>query len=427
MSTRSRWTSLLALAFAFGCSDGAGPGGVPASSALDRTSLELFATEIRLLHATVRDERGRTLETPVTWNSANAAVARIDALGRVTGVGEGRTTIEARAGAFTAQLSVTTRPTLNFAAPLRGQLNRDFFYAGYVDVQAGAGLRDYQCGLRTYDGHSGTDIALPSFARMDQGVDVMAAAPGTVSALQDGFPDRNKIWGPGLDRDNFVVLNHRDGFTSYYGHLWRNSMRVSVGQLVQTGTVIAQVGSSGRSTMPHLHIEFAQNGTPIEAHAGTCGASFTHWAAPPDYQDQFRLISSGTTRTEMTLDVAKDPPAQVDTFNTSDPRIWVWVQVQNLRAGSVSRFRLVSPASVETEVGYLIHNEAASISWWWVSITPSQATTAGTWLVRYYNDIDQLVERSFVITQSNVAPRRLPDSTAARSAIGGGAITRLHQ
>ena len=423
----SRRISLLqALLLAAGCADGAGPAGAPAAIELEHTSLELFATEIRLLHATVRDERGRALNSPVLWSSADAGVARVDSLGRVTGVGEGRTTIVARAGGLTAQISVTTRPILNFMAPLRGQLNRDFFYANYVDIQAGSGLRDYQCGLRTYDGHTGTDIALPSFVQMDQGVDVMAAAPGTVASVEDGQPDRNKSWRPELSRDNFVVINHRDGFQSFYRHLRRSSIRVSPGQQVTAGTVLGQVGSSGLSTMPHLHIEFALNGVPMEAHAGTCGASFTHWAAPPAYQDQFRLISSGTTRTEMTLDLAKDPPPQVDTFTTSDARIYVWVQLHNLRAGSVSRFRLISPTNVESEAGFLIHNEAATISWWWIFLTPTQVTSPGTWRVRYYNDLDQVVERSLLVVPASSAGRVVQNLQPANGGIGGGALTRLH-
>lgn len=54
---------------------------------------------------------------------------------------------------------------------------------------------------------------------------------------------------------NLVVIQHDDGSASYYGHLKQNSIKVSVGQRVQAGQEIAQVGSSGYSTGVHLHFE----------------------------------------------------------------------------------------------------------------------------------------------------------------------------
>lgn len=409
-------------------SDGAGPAGVPASIQLDRRTLDLFTTEAGVLRATVRDAKGGVLSSAVSWRSADPAVARVDSLGRVTGVSVGSALIEAQAGEPSAQATVTVKATLGFALPLRGQLNQDFFYTNYVDLQAGTGIRDFQCGLKTYDGHTGTDIVLPSFARMDQGVDVLAAASGTITVAQDGLPDRNKSWTPGGGFANHVVIQHRDGFRSIYGHMKRNSIRVSVGQQVQAGTLLGQVGSSGTSDMPHLHIEFQLNGAPVEMHAGTCGANFTHWAAPPPYQNQFRLIQTGLARSDLTVDLAKDPPAQVDTFSTNDARIYLWVHLHNVRAGSVSRFQLVAPSGAESALGSLTHNEFYSMSWWWFWQTiPGQLVQPGTWRARYFNDNQQLAERAFVLKQSIAANRITAQPGAPFSGVGGGGLQRVQR
>ena len=61
---------------------------------------------------------------------------------------------------------------------------------------------------------------------------------------------------------NLVVIKHRLGFESWYAHL--SSIAVSPGQWVVGGTTLGYVGSTGRSTGPHLHFEVRRFGTPID-------------------------------------------------------------------------------------------------------------------------------------------------------------------
>ena len=93
-------------------------------------------------------------------------------------------------------------------------------------------------------GHSGIDLAAPL------GTPVMAADSGVV--IFSGWND----WGYGI----LVVLDHGNGWTSYYGHL--SATAVSCGQFVSRGEYIGQVGSTGRSTGPHLHFELRWAHTP---------------------------------------------------------------------------------------------------------------------------------------------------------------------
>jgi len=94
--------------------------------------------------------------------------------------------------------------------------------------------------------HNGLDIAAPS------GTPVKPVAPGTVifSGWKSGY-------------GNTVILDHNDGMITVYAHHANNS--VSEGATVDSDTVIAHSGSSGRSTGPHLHFEAWRNGVNISA------------------------------------------------------------------------------------------------------------------------------------------------------------------
>ncbi|MEM8806697.1 MAG: peptidoglycan DD-metalloendopeptidase family protein [Cyanobacteria bacterium P01_G01_bin.38] len=85
--------------------------------------------------------------------------------------------------------------------------------------------------------HRGVDIAAPV------GTPVMAAAPGVVEYAQ---------WNSG-GYGNLVDIRHADGSLTRYAH--NNRLVVRAGQRVQQGQLIAEMGSTGRSTGPHLHFE----------------------------------------------------------------------------------------------------------------------------------------------------------------------------
>jgi len=112
------------------------------------------------------------------------------------------------------------------------------------------GIITSQTGLRAdpFDGklkhHNGLDIAAPS------GTPVKPVAPGTV--IYSG-------WKSGYG--NTVILEHSDGMKTVYAHHSSNS--VTAGEAVDTNTVIAYSGSTGRSTGPHLHFEAWQGDTNI--------------------------------------------------------------------------------------------------------------------------------------------------------------------
>ena len=91
------------------------------------------------------------------------------------------------------------------------------------------------------------DIACPS------GTPIKAAASGTVVRVSPGYSG-----GYG----NLVVIQHPNGMITFYAHMLTGSMKVSVGDRVSQGQVIGNVGSTGRSTGPHLHLEVRNGVNP---------------------------------------------------------------------------------------------------------------------------------------------------------------------
>jgi murein DD-endopeptidase MepM/ murein hydrolase activator NlpD len=95
------------------------------------------------------------------------------------------------------------------------------------------------------DFHAGIDLAAP------RGTAVRAAAAGTVL-----FSGRAGASG------NLVELAHRDGTRTSYAHL--DELQVQAGEQVAAGQVLGAVGSTGRSTGPHLHFAVRRAGVAID-------------------------------------------------------------------------------------------------------------------------------------------------------------------
>jgi Peptidase family M23 len=189
--------------------------------------------------------------------------------------------------------------------PIDCDLGQTCYIQQYVDHDPSETAQDYRCSGLSYDGHKGTDFALPHLAMMKRGVPVLAAAPGVVIGLRDGMADQvysqaNAKEVKGRECGNGVVLRHADGWETQYCHLKRGSLAIAKGDRVAVGTPLGKVGMSGRAAFPHLHLSVRKDGNQIDPFVPngetSCATapSQTLWRDPPPYRAGGLLLSGFT-------------------------------------------------------------------------------------------------------------------------------------
>jgi len=123
----------------------------------------------------------------------------------------------------------------------------DFLLPVKAPISSDYGMRKNPItGMRSF--HGGIDLAAPV------GTPILAPWNGRVVSV-----------GSEAGYGNYVIVEHPEGFQTRYAHLSAASVRT--GDSVTAGEVLGTVGSSGRSTGPHLHFEIMRNGNRIDPKA----------------------------------------------------------------------------------------------------------------------------------------------------------------
>jgi murein DD-endopeptidase MepM/ murein hydrolase activator NlpD len=120
-----------------------------------------------------------------------------------------------------------------------------------------------------FHGHEGAALAMPlehysgisrGFSRGHHGIDFAAHRGTPVHAAAGGRVIRAGRSGSGYG--NWVVVAHRNGLQSIYAHL--SEVDVEAGDEVDAGDKVGEVGSTGRSTGPHLHFEVRRDNRAVD-------------------------------------------------------------------------------------------------------------------------------------------------------------------
>jgi hypothetical protein len=242
---------------------------------------------------------------------------------------------------------------ITLQSPVDCVLGNTCYIQQYMDRDPGKGQRDYQCRTLSYDGHKGTDFALPTLADMTAGVNVLSAADGTVRGFRDEMPDTGYTAETAASIDgkecgNGLVLLHPGGWETQYCHMKQGSIVIQNGQQVKAGDVLGQIGMSGRAEFPHLHLSVRHNGEHIDPFdpdgTVTCATpgDSTLWADPPAYQPGGVVAMGLSAQVPEYADV-KAGRAASDALTTQAPALVVFGFTFGTQKDDVVRLLLTGP------------------------------------------------------------------------------------
>jgi murein DD-endopeptidase MepM/ murein hydrolase activator NlpD len=115
-------------------------------------------------------------------------------------------------------------------------------------------------GARVSSGFGMRHHPILGYSKMHKGVDFAASSGTPILAAGSGIISYYSVKG---GYGNFVQIKHNADYSTAYGHASRFNPKFHLGSKVKQGDVVAYVGSTGRSTGPHLHFEVVYKGSPI--------------------------------------------------------------------------------------------------------------------------------------------------------------------
>lgn len=291
-------------------------------------------------------------------------------------------------------LLITTAPAsaqqIKLSMPVDCVIGKNCFIQQYPDVAPGPDAKDYRCGSAVYNKHKGTDIRVRSVADVARGVNVLAAAPGTVLRARNNVPDR--IVSSAVDREviqdvlcgNGLVIDHGGGWETQYCHLLSGSLIVKPGQRVERGQPLGRMGFSGLAQFPHLHLAVRRNGVTIDPFTSRdiskgCNrpGAKSLWDAAAASQLKYRegrLLSGGfSAKPVKPLDVLKELPDE-RAIASNSPALVAYGWWINLKKGDRIVTRLTGPAGkIADEIGKPLNRNKAN----WVQFAGARRPPGG--------------------------------------------------
>jgi hypothetical protein len=296
---------------------------------------------------------------------------------------------------------------ISLALPIDCVLGKTCHIQQTVDHDPSENASDFACGFLTYDGHKGTDFALPSMAAQAAGVDVFAAAPGTVRGVRNDMQDRLQTGAnapdvTGKECGNGVVVNHGDGWETQYCHLAKGSIEVRSGDTVAIGTVLGQVGLSGQTQFPHLHLSVRKDSNVVDPFdpdgliACIAPSASTLWSIPIDAPPG-GLIAAGFAAGVPEYDVIKAGSAAAETLQTSDPLV-VWGFIFGGREADEINLQIFGPEGEVVDQTVILERTQSQL----FRATGRRAPTGG-WLAGDYTGEIQLVREGNVLSTATTS------------------------
>jgi len=286
--------------------------------------------------------------------------------------------------------------TLSWPLKMANGLNDcSYYYIGnYVDQDTTSpGIKDWNCGTTTYDGHRGNDICTSPYPyyKMDNNeIDVIAAAPGTIVNKVDGHYDKNCVANDSIA--NYIIIEHADGSVALYWHMKKNSLTSKVvGQTVVAGEFLGVVGSSGDATGPHLHFEVwsgTLSKTLNDAYAGTCNTlnAKSWWITQKPYTEPAIIKTQINSVAPVFTTCPTTEMPNEDTCFAAGASAKFYFFIRNETSGLKANMRIINPGG--TTFSSWSHNSVNNYNLAYYVYTKTLPSTAGTYTYEaVYNGI----------------------------------------
>lgn len=258
--------------------------------------------------------------------------------------------------------------------PVECEIGVECFVQNYFDQDPTSDRTDYTCGRLSYDGHKGTDIRAATLAMMEEGVPVIASADGVVIGVRDGEPDisvreRGRDAVQGREAGNGVNIRHGGGWTTQYAHMKKGSVDVTVGQKIKRGDKLGEMGLSGFTEFPHVHLSVRKDGERLDPFVGRAGdykcgdprdPLWTPEALKLLQYQPTGVLTAGFAAVQPKAEMARKGVYNGRGINRERPLVF-WVDVFGVEKGDSQTFRISGPE------GVIVDNqrplEDSNVSW----------------------------------------------------------------
>lgn len=305
-----------------------------------------------------------------------------------------RNEIQARLSANVAQLELEgrmnfgdDREDVQFIWPLQKadgfEWNDYFGISNFVDQDPSGALLDYNCDMRTYEGHFGVDIftwPFPWYMVENDLVEIIAGEDGIIIAKDDGFDDDHcECFGSW----NAVYVQHADGSVAWYGHMKRGSLTAKgVGESVSQGEFLGIVASSGCSTGPHLHFEvYDADVNLIDPFSGDCNAlnETSWWEDQPENRDpRINVLLTHDQVPEHGCPTVNEDPHFMNDFYIGDV-VYTAGYFHDALAGTSTNYRIRNSNGLVWQEWTSTNAVTYNASWWYWSWYLPAVGPFGVW------------------------------------------------
>jgi hypothetical protein len=191
---------------------------------------------------------------------------------------------------------------------------------------------------------------------MEQGMTVLAAASGIVRRVRDGVEDRaltdeaSRKLVAGRECGNGVLIEHDAGWETQYCHMKRGSLLVKEGAQVAGGQALGQIGLSGKTEFPHLHLTVRHGKQAVDPFTGQpmaagCGLEEKPlWRADAQVSyETVALYNAGIAGGPPNIEMIRSGHADSLMPNAQSPMLVLWADILGVEAGDRILFRLMGP------------------------------------------------------------------------------------